>query len=559
MVARRDGETAFRIVVFSAMDPVAVLHLLDRLNRDVPGAEVGGILYERRPGKTLRERVQVWSRSLAEPGYLHYVADRTIRRATGMAGRAAHGLLSLAQASRVRPPDNGMSVDDLTRVCAERGWPFHLTPDMHAGDSIEFVRGCKPDLGIVFGTRILKRVLYDIPRLGSINIHKRKVPEYRGGGPIGLWELLDGQPAIGCTVHRVEDKVDAGEVLRTGTIPIQDYESLDSLALKADILGEDLLVEAVRDIANGTPAPIRQTGEARTFKTPKAWEMFAYTRRLAATRPRFRTPRGRPAWKLAVRSSLYGWYLPMRNWKRRRAHSFPVVVLYHHLVSERPHPMGIPTDVFLEQLRFLKRHYRVVSLSSALAMLESGRVEEPVVVLTFDDGYGDNFLNLRAALRAEPAPVTLFVCPRLIEEHRAFPADVDDRRPEFSPLTVDELRRLAAEDGVEIASHTRTHFDCASTDRAKLEDEIAGSREDLERIIGRPVTNFSFPWGLPNNMSEPAREIATRSYTHYFSAYGGANYPGRGSQVHLRRYSHPASLWELELTLQGILDPPPKD
>jgi len=497
MVTRRGGETAFRILIFSAMDSVAVLHLLDRLSRDVPGAEVAGILYERRPGKTLWERVQVWSRSLGAPGYLHYVADRTMRRATGMAGRAAHGLLSLAQASRMHPPDNGMSVDDLARVCAEREWRFHLTTDMHADDSLAFVRGCKPDLGVVFGTRILKRALYDIPRLGSINIHKRKVPEYRGGGPIGLWELLDGQTAIGCTVHRVEDKVDAGEVLRTGSIPIRDYESLDSLALKADILGEDLLVEAVRDMANGTPTPIRQTGEARTFKMPKAWEMFAYTRRLAATRPRYKTPRGRPAWKLAVRSSLYAWYLPVRNWKRRRTQSFPV-----------------------------------------------------------DDGYGDNFLNLRAALRAEPVPVTLFVCPRLIEEQRAFPADVDDRRADFSPLTVDELRWLAAEDGIEIASHTRTHFDCASTDRAKLEDEIAGSREDLERIIGRPVTNFSFPWGWPHNMSEPALEIAARSYSHYFSAYGGANYPGRGSQVHLRRYPHPASLWELELALQGILDAP---
>ncbi len=549
----------FRVVVFSAMDPVAVLHLADRIGRDVPGAAVAGILYERRPGKTLRQRVQVWSKNLGQPGYMHYVADRTMRSATKVAGRVGHAMLSVAQASRVRPPAKGMSVEDLAQVCAERVWPFQLTIDMHAEGSLDFVRGCKPDLGIVFGTRILKRALYDIPRLGSINIHKRKVPEYRGGGPIGLWELLDGQPAIGCTVHRVEDKVDAGEVLRTGTIPIHDYESLDSLALKADILGEDLLVEAVIDIANDTSRPVRQTGEARTFKSPKAWEMFAYTRRLAATRPRFRAPRGRPAWKLAVRTSLYAWYLPLRNWKRRRTRSFPVVILYHHLLSERPHPMGITTDAFLQQLRYLKRHYRVVSLSSALRMLESGRIEEPVVVLTFDDGYRDNFLNLRAALRAEPTPVSLFVCPRLIEEGRAFPADVKDGRTDFAPLTVDELRRLAAEDGIEIGSHTRTHFDCASTDRSKLEDEIAGSREDLERIIQRPVTWFSFPWGLPHNMSDVAREIAGRSYSHYFSAYGGANLPGDGARVHLRRYSHPASLWELELTLQGIPDAPPKE
>ena len=66
------------------------------------------------------------------------------------------------------------------------GCSFKVTGDYHCEESLEFVRSLNADLGIVYGTRILKPPLFSIPRLGSINIHKRKVPDYRGGGPVGL-------------------------------------------------------------------------------------------------------------------------------------------------------------------------------------------------------------------------------------------------------------------------------------------------------------------------------------------------------------------------------------
>jgi hypothetical protein len=67
------------------------------------------------------------------------------------------------------------------------------------------------------------------------------------------------------------------------------------------------------------------------------------------------------------------------------------------------------------------------------------------------------------------------------------------------------------------------------------------------------VTLFSFPWGKPVNMSEPAVAIAEASYEHYFSAYGGANFPGVAGR-HLVRTDHALNLWELELALQQLLD-----
>jgi len=544
----------FRVVVFSSMPPAEPWRLMARLEREVPGARVAGLLYEQRRARTLRERWKLWQKNLPQPGYLSYVARRIAARLLRIAGDAGHALLRLAQASRVRSTsDFPQTVKELTAACASRSWASHLTADIHSAEALAFVRSVSPDLGIVLGTRILQPALYRIPVQGSVNLHKRKVPDYRGGGAIGLWELLDAQNEIGVTIHRVEEQVDTGAILRARSIPVDELDSLDSLALKADVVGEDLLLETVRDFVQGTLRETPQSGPGKTFKGPKPFAMSAYEKRIARMRKQFRAPLGRPAWKLLLRSSLYLWLIPWRNWQARRKRNFPVVILYHHLVSERPHPIGMPTTAFAAHLRYLKRHYRIVSLADALAMLRSGRVEEPTAVLTLDDGYGENFINLRAALRAEPAPVTLFVCPELIEKNRPFPHDVRDLRLDFRPFTPAEVQRLAG-DAITIGSHTRTHFDCGSTDAAALEYEITGSRQDLERLLGAPVPFFSFPWGQPQHMSEPARQMAATQYRHFFSAFGGANLPGQGAPQHLKRVAHPPHLWELELALQGVLD-----
>ena len=57
-----------------------------------------------------------------------------------------------------------------------------------------------------------------------------------------LWEMLDGQREIGVTVHEVEEKLDAGAVINAQTIPIEPFDNLTSLALKAHVVANDLLV-----------------------------------------------------------------------------------------------------------------------------------------------------------------------------------------------------------------------------------------------------------------------------------------------------------------------------
>jgi len=137
---------------------------------------------------------------------------------------------------------------------------------------------------------------------------------------------------------------------------------------------------------------------------------------------------------------------------------------------------------------------------------------------------------------------------------REFQHDLDAGIKGMLPLTWEQIRYWA-DSGAEFGSHTRTHFDCRSTDQTRLQQEIVESKTDLEAQLERPVNFFAFPFGKQDNISLPALEIAKSAYPHFLSSHGGENSPNDGSNhQHLLRKEHFPHPWELELELQSVFD-----
>lgn len=97
------------------------------------------------------------------------------------------------------------------------------------------------------------------------------------------------------------------------------------------------------------------------------------------------------------------------SWKRRAEAT--VRILYYHRVNDESDPFfgAISTDLFDRQMLYLARHYRVVSLPDAIRHLEEGTSKEPVVAVTFDDGYQDNYENAFPILKRYALPATVFL------------------------------------------------------------------------------------------------------------------------------------------------------
>src|SRR5438445_12892001 len=155
---------SFRVVVLSSLAPYALMRLIARIHEDVPEARVCGILYGRRVRvKAFRQRVVEFLRNLRDPSFIAYAAGRIARSLLSPFARlGAAGLRFVHASPRRTAPSMAFGLQDLSDFCAACDCSLFVTPDMHAPASLEYVRGLRPDLGLVYGTRILKPELFEI-------------------------------------------------------------------------------------------------------------------------------------------------------------------------------------------------------------------------------------------------------------------------------------------------------------------------------------------------------------------------------------------------------------
>jgi methionyl-tRNA formyltransferase len=137
----------------------------------------------------------------------------------------------------------------LAEACARLGVPLERRDAVNEGDLIARVK--EADLLLVAGcARILGPELCAAPRLGALNFHPSRLPEYRGREPL-FWALLRGETEVAITVHRVTEEVDAGPVLFQVAVPVPARATSASLAGLVDRAGAALVPEIVALAAAG--------------------------------------------------------------------------------------------------------------------------------------------------------------------------------------------------------------------------------------------------------------------------------------------------------------------
>ena len=112
------------------------------------------------------------------------------------------------------------AVNRTVLVAGRLGLKVFEVDNFHSETSVEAIRRSAADLGVIYGTNIIKESVFSIPRLGSINLHQGLAPYYRGGPPI-FWELFNGEQEVGITVHFVAPKVDAGDIILQKRLPLE--------------------------------------------------------------------------------------------------------------------------------------------------------------------------------------------------------------------------------------------------------------------------------------------------------------------------------------------------
>lgn len=160
----------------------------------------------------------------------------------------------------------------------ELGLPV-FTPDK-IGDAQEALEGSDPDAAIVFayGQYIPSRIV-NVPRLGSINVHPSKLPNYRGAAPI-QWAIADGLEETAISVIRLAKQMDAGDIVAQRPVPISSDDTSASLSERMAMESVGIIMEALDSIADpafeARPQNEEEATEAR--KLEKADREMDWTR-----------------------------------------------------------------------------------------------------------------------------------------------------------------------------------------------------------------------------------------------------------------------------------------
>ena len=140
---------------------------------------------------------------------------------------------------------------------------------------VEELRNLQADLQIVVAFRMLPEVVWNMPPMGTFNLHASLLPQYRGAAPIN-WAVMNGDTETGITTFFLKHEIDTGEVIQQVKVPIADTDNVEVVYDKLMMLGGDLVLETVDAIINGTVKSIPQeemfASEAELRPAPKIFK-----------------------------------------------------------------------------------------------------------------------------------------------------------------------------------------------------------------------------------------------------------------------------------------------
>lgn len=209
------------------------------------------------------------------------------------------------------------------------------------------------------------------------------------------------------------------------------------------------------------------------------------------------------------------------------------VLLYHHVAPDRE---VTPEGFDAQLVRLNDEGWKSLSAADLIAHLSGERPAPPKsLLITFDDGYADNWVYAHPILKKRGHRALVFVVTdymrtdglvrKTLAEGGGIPDTQSDERGPDGWLSWDEIRKMSADGVFEIGSHTETHKRFVEEDKfADLPGELKRSRERIEKELGRPAPTMAWPWGY---YEEPwVSDLTPAGYMLAFTTKVGSNPPG---------------------------------
>ncbi len=125
---------------------------------------------------------------------------------------------------------------------------------------LEALQSLKADLQVVVAFRMLPEAVWNMPPMGSVNLHGSLLPQYRGAAPIN-WAVINGEKETGVTTFKLKHEIDTGDILLQESFAINETDNAGDVHDKMKEIGAQLLVKTVKGLAAGTLHEIPQSSD----------------------------------------------------------------------------------------------------------------------------------------------------------------------------------------------------------------------------------------------------------------------------------------------------------
>jgi methionyl-tRNA formyltransferase len=118
-----------------------------------------------------------------------------------------------------------VQVNNLEEICKTLRIPYYEVDTINCKQTQNLFKQAKADLGISLGNSYIGKKIFSIPKKGMINIHHEILPEYQNAQSI-IWQIYNGSRNTGFTIHKIDAKIDTGDIIYKEEVPIVFKKSL---------------------------------------------------------------------------------------------------------------------------------------------------------------------------------------------------------------------------------------------------------------------------------------------------------------------------------------------
>jgi methionyl-tRNA formyltransferase len=151
-----------------------------------------------------------------------------------------------------KPGGRGMELQqsDVKKYAVQHGLNVLQPEKLKNPEFLETLKALHADVQVVVAFRMLPEVVWNMPPMGTINVHGSLLPQYRGAAPIN-WAIINGEKETGVTTFKLQQEIDTGNILMQQSLAIGEDESVGEVHDRMKIAGADLLLKTMEALVTG--------------------------------------------------------------------------------------------------------------------------------------------------------------------------------------------------------------------------------------------------------------------------------------------------------------------